>query len=59
MYTFAQAGNYTMTCAVDGDTGMKCYGKSLTLKEVNMLIDATILQLDAINTGYVGQISWS
>lgn len=53
MYTFAQAGNYTMTCAVDGDTGMKCYGKSLTLKEVNMLIDALVLQLDAVSTGYV------
>ena len=50
MYTFLQSGNYTMTCAVDGDTGMKCYGKPLTLKEVNMLIDTAVLQLDAVST---------
>lgn len=48
-----------MTCSVDGDTGMKCYGVPVKIAEVKKLIDAVIIPLDAINTGYIGQIDWS
>lgn len=48
---------YTAYCRVDGDTGVMCNGQALSLDQIFVLVGQIGATLNAVSSGYVGEVN--